>query len=91
MFPFTTALLQHGPMGPHGGAMGAGTGATPGVWWLLLALVVFVAIGGLWYLRRQRTTAQPDSLETLKRQYANGEIDEAELETRADRLLQYES
>jgi len=92
MLPPTTALLQHGPMGPHGGTMGMGT--APGGWWLLLAafLVAAVVIGVLWYLQRQpEATAEPDSLETLKRQYAKGEIDETELETRADRLLRHES
>lgn len=79
-------------MGPHGGAMGTGT--TPGGWWLLLAviLVAAVAIGVVWYLQRRReATAESDSLETLKRRYAKGEIDETELETRADRLLQHET
>ncbi|MEF8828474.1 MAG: SHOCT domain-containing protein [Haloarcula sp.] len=92
MLPPTTALLQHGPMGPHGGA--TGMGMTLGGWWLLLAafIVAVVAIGALLYVRLQReSTAEPDSLETLKQQYATGEIDETELETRADRLLQHES
>lgn len=92
MLPPTTALLQHGPMGPHGGTMGMGT--APGGWWLLLATVIAaaVAIGVLWYLRRQRkATAEPDSVEALKQQYATGEIDETELETRAERLLRHES
>ncbi|WP_225306822.1 SHOCT domain-containing protein (plasmid) [Haloarcula sp. KBTZ06] len=92
MLPPTTALLQHGPMGPHGGA--TGMGMAPGGWWLLLAafIIAVVAIGVLLYVQLQReATAEPDSLETLKQQYASGEIDEAELETRADRLLQHES
>ncbi|AHB68267.1 hypothetical protein HISP_19615 (plasmid) [Haloarcula hispanica N601] len=92
MLPPTTALLQHGPMGPHGGATGMGMAS--GGWWLLLAafIIAVVAIGVLLYVQLQReATAEPDSLETLKQQYASGEIDEAELETRADRLLQHES
>lgn len=92
MLPSTTALLQHGPMGPHGGA--TGMNMIPGSWWLLLAafIIAVVAIGGLLYVQLQReATAEPDSLETLKQQYATGEIDETELETRADRLLQHES
>ncbi|SDW86620.1 putative membrane protein [Haloarcula vallismortis] len=78
-------------MGPHGGT--TGMGMAPGGWWLLLAavLVAAVAIGVLLYVQLQREAAtEPDSLETLKQQYASGEIDETELETRADRLLQYE-
>ena len=78
-------------MGPHGGA--TGMGMAPGGWWLLLVafLIAVVAIGGLLYVQLQREpNAEPDSLETLKQQYASGEIDETELETRADRLLQYE-
>lgn len=69
-------------------------GMTPGGWWLLLAafIIAAVAIGGLLYVQLQReATAKPDSLETLKQQYATGEIDETELETRADRLLRHES
>ena len=92
MLPPTTALLQHGPMGPHGGAMGMSM--TPWGWLLLFAAfsIAVVAIGGLLYVQLQReATVQPDSLETLKQQYASGEIDENELETRADRLLQHES
>lgn len=88
----TTALLQHGPMGPHGGA--TGMGMAPGGWWLLLVAftIAVVAVGALLYVQLQgEATAEPDSLETLKQQYASGEIDETELETRADRLLQYES
>jgi len=79
-------------MGPHGGGMGMGT--TLVGWWLVLAafIIAVVAIGGLLYVQLQReATVEPDSLETLKQQYASGEIDENELETRADRLLQHES
>jgi len=79
-------------MGPHGGA--TGMGMIPGDWWLLFAAVIIavVAIGVLLYVQLQReATAESDSLETLKQQYASGEIDETELETRADRLLQHES
>ncbi|MDS0222777.1 SHOCT domain-containing protein [Haloarcula sp. S1AR25-5A] len=68
-------------------------GMSPGGWWLLIAafLVAAVAIGVLLYLLLQReATAEPESLETLKQQYARGEIDETELETRADRLLGHE-
>jgi len=92
MLPVTTALLQHGPMGPHGGGMGMGM--TPGGWWLLFAVFIIaaIAVGALLYVQlRSEATVEPDSLETLKQQYASGEIDETELETRADRLLQYES
>jgi len=92
MLPPTTALLQHGPMGPHGGA--TGMGMTPDGWWLLFAAIIIavVALGVLLYVQLQHeATAEPDSLETLKQQYASGEIDETELETRADRLLQHES
>jgi putative membrane protein len=66
----------------------------PGSWWLLIAALLIAAVvgGALLYMQlRDEATAEPDSLETLKQQYATGEIDESEFETRADRLLQHES
>lgn len=80
------------PMGPHWETgMGAGGGAA-GLLWALLGLVAIVAIVALGaYLamqlaRRPDSDSGSDALETLRRRYASGEIDDEEYEHRRRRL-----
>ena len=56
-------------------------------WWLFWLL----GIGGLFWLmsarsRRGRSTRRDDALDTLRRRYASGEIDEEEYERRREIL-----
>lgn len=74
-------------MGP-GGWMGGSLGW---IWMLIWMLVPIALIVGLVYLLRPRATTsgseRPDqAMETLRKRYARGEIDDAEYDTRRTRL-----
>lgn len=73
-----------------------GMGVWMGLWGLLavlvlIAVLVFAALGSVWLIRRLRGDGKPvvgtdAARETLRHRYATGEIDEEEYERRLSAL-----
>jgi len=73
----------------------AAVAMTRDVYWLVVAALV--GAGGIWLrssdggLSSVDSDSEDDALETLKQQYATGEIDESEFERRLETLIETES
>ncbi|SFR58485.1 SHOCT domain-containing protein [Halogeometricum limi] len=84
-------MTPGGWMAP-GGWMGMGMGAWGfgmlfvGLLWMALLVGVPVAFG-YWYVTRRDETRADPAMDELRSQYARGEIDEGEYESRRRRLM----